>query len=790
MVAPSSSPSRGGARRPPEWIDRLLGSDPGLNRLRLAAQATLTIALAMLVERAFVGLTHALQLPEPPGLPAAQQAQLEAQHHGVLVIAIMIGALMGMMASFAASMFPRKRVQLLALVLMPVPMVAGLALGLALADHRAWALVSFAVVLGAGGYLRRFGPWGFFGGQLVFIGDFFGFFLAGAVGPGDLGWLAAEIFLGVAVAVLIQFTVFFPGRRPALRRTRRAFGALLHRVGSAALDVVDEPGDARRSRRLHRLLIRLNESALMVDAQLADPAALPEGSSAAAIHQRLFDLELAVTDLARFAERIAGLPKSRHLRDLVRSALTGVVASDPTRVAASGRAMLEAARVENALDDTQRIIVHRFAESALAYAATMQGRDPRTDAAPETDPTDEFTPSVELVGGYLPGSAMVSGEASTTPGSVLIDRVTLPPYGRVAIQLTVAVSASMLLGSLLSERRFYWAVIATFVTFMGAHHAAEQMRKGMLRVLGTLVGVVLGALAAHLTGTSLPASIAVILCALFLGLYLMRVSYLFMVTGITVMVSELYVQLDEFSDSLLLLRLEETAVGAAVAILTVLLVVPLRTRHVARLAVHNYLLAVDALVQAAVDALTSRAPATVLRAAARRLDAEYQTLVAVLRPLRSPLPLTANGPRRQLLQSAAASRNYGRNLLVDAHAAGPLDPEQHALLVEAGDRLRRSLGSLVDRLGPGHDLEEPYVRAASLFSRVAAGLTDPDVTAVTSRPQLALRDLQLLDGALVTFAELARMPVLALDEGPRPPAPAVPGQPVVTCSGRPASATG
>jgi uncharacterized membrane protein YccC len=68
-------------------------------------------------------------------------------------------------------------------------------------------------------------------------------------------------------------------------------------------------------------------------------------------------------------------------------------------------------------------------------------------------------------------------------------------------------------------------------------------------------------------------SIAVILAALFFGFYLQRINYAFMVTGITVMVAQLYVQLDEFSNSLLL-RLEETALGAAVAIAVVMLVFP------------------------------------------------------------------------------------------------------------------------------------------------------------------------------------------------------------------------
>jgi hypothetical protein len=73
---------------------------------------------------------------------------------------------------------------------------------------------------------------------------------------------------------------------------------------------------------------------------------------------------------------------------------------------------------------------------------------------------------------------------------------------------------------------------------------------------------------AHLVGDRVGLQIAVVLISLFLGLYLFRINYAFMTIGITVMVSQLYVELDEFSNSLLVLRLEETAIGAGVAIAT------------------------------------------------------------------------------------------------------------------------------------------------------------------------------------------------------------------------------
>jgi hypothetical protein len=60
------------------------------------------------------------------------------------------------------------------------------------------------------------------------------------------------------------------------------------------------------------------------------------------------------------------------------------------------------------------------------------------------------------------------------------------------------------------------------------------------------------------------------------------------------------------------------------------------------------------------------------------------------------------------------------------------------------------------------------VRSASLFARVADMLPGQ---AFTSRPQLALRDLQLLDGALAETARWAGVPVTDLDTVPSAAAP-------------------
>jgi hypothetical protein len=60
----------------------------------------------------------------------------------------------------------------------------------------------------------------------------------------------------------------------------------------------------------------------------------------------------------------------------------------------------------------------------------------------------------------------------------------------------------------------------------------------------------------------------------------------------------------------------------------------------------------------------------------------------------------------------------------------------------------------------GRGLTRGYTRSASLFERVAEGLSGEPLT---SRPQLALYNLQLLDGAMAEAARCVGIPVTDLD---------------------------
>jgi uncharacterized membrane protein YccC len=228
---------------------------------------------------------------------------------------------------------------------------------------------------------------------------------------------------------------------------------------------------------------------------------------------------------------------------------------------------------------------------------------------------------------------------------------------------------------------------------------------------------------------------------LFLGFYLMRINYAFMVVGITVMVSQLYVQLGEFSDSLLLLRLEETALGSAVAVAVVVLVLPLRTRRVLRIALRDHIQAVGQLADHASSYLAGEGADGTLHADARVVDASYQALVATAQPLRRNLFGTFDEETGQVMRLASASTALHNSVEVVAAAL-------------TGSR------------------NVTYTRSSSLFEwaeRQLDGRFD-----VPDGGQLAIRDLKLIDGTMARMAEVMGLSIADYDTSAGPPVTTAP----------------
>jgi uncharacterized membrane protein YccC len=747
----------------------LVGPDPGLNRLRTVVGATVTIAGAIGAEWLFVHVTGALQRPVPPAATGASAAarvaaDVAAVNHAVLIFGMVLGGIIGLMAAvYVQDTSPRD--QVVSMLVLPLPMIAVLALSLAVAGHRVLALCLLPPILAAGTYLRRFGPAGVRVAPLLFTGYLFGLLLRSVITVGDIGWLTAEVGVGILVAIVVKVGVFHDTSGRALRRTQRSYAARARRLAGLALTTFDEPG-LWASRRLHRQVTRLGQATQLIDGQLADPDEARADSTPALLHQWLFDAELAVANLVRFAEALGRSSLRAGQRERVREILLSLRDGRFGKARASALAVAETltapAGAGSPAGDNTKIIAHRFAGSVTDFADALSqwlelgAQEQRGGAL--------FTPAVPLrQGGSLSVTAAATAQASSSSERGRhLRRAAVAPYVRTAIQVGVAVGAAIALGDLLTGQRFYWAVIGAFVVFQGTSNTAEQIGKALSRIAGTLAGIVVGSGLVDLIGPHAAGwTIVVILASVLLGLYLQRASSAFLVIGVTVMVSQLYAELGDFSTALLVQRLEETAIGAAVAVVVVLAVLPLHASRVARVALRGYLAAMASLLRHAYATPGGAEDAALVQADTRALNAAYHALASTIQSMRR---VQASGQSQRAgtaMAAATAGRHYALNLVRDIPPTVTPDADIAALLDRGCQTLQASLTALQSAVADPHGTT--YTRSASLFDLVEQRLAAPASNG--GRRHLALRDLRLIDGALAELAGALGMDITSYDSG-------------------------
>jgi len=730
---PSTSPQRARLRR---VTDGLVGSDPGLTRLFSALEVMAAVLATVGVAFVFMRLTHVLWLEAPDHATAAQLAGVDAQHRGMTLLAVILGGLLGLMSAFLV-LETEPRAQALTLVLMPLPLLLTMALSIKLEPHRVTGIAVMAIVIALGVYARqfvpRFGPRALLYGNLLFVGYFFGFLSGGSLEEHQLGWLAVIMFISAAVAfVLKQF--WNRVRAGRLARLRHDLIAQSRSVAAAALDVwtATTPRAGRRARRrLHKQIARWSAAALTIDALLGERP--DTDGRGAAVHQALFDFELAVQNVARFAELLSEATLSPEVRAEVGGWLADL-ATMPSPPSPPGppppmpstqgmwpRAAAWLAHLNEAVAE-QRQAVETWGQEAAA-----------SDARDGT-----FESAVTLIYGNLPGSAL-AGVAAATP-RVEGGGWTLSPAARTALRVAIAVGAASIVGSLVSEHRFYWAVIAVFIAFMGAETSVEQVRKAFHRVIGSVVGILLGSVIAHAIGTSAWAVLAIAL-SLGIGVYYMSVNYAIMVVGITVMVSMLYEQLGELTDSLLVLRVTETLIGSALAMIAALTIFPVDTRRAALIAAERVLGSLADLLTYVRRALAGdEEAAAALTSASRALDHEATQLAATARPLaydprrREPIwdemrlfGEAAHHARNLVAQVpliVASGTSVGDDVLTILQREGEVVRGTRAAL-EAGDApapstdLAAPIAAIHQRLiDEGHAIEDPQRRFARHLRRL------------------------------------------------------------------------
>ena len=751
------------------------GIDPGLVRLRLATGALLSIVLAL-------ALAVTLQ-------------RLSGEQPTVVIMA----AVLAMVSNIAVNETAVERVRVTTALLV-LPATAAVALGTVLAPHRLLADAVFVAIMVGGVYIRRFGPRGFAIGMAAVMAYFFSQFLGAQVSA--LPWLVLTAAFGVGSAWLVRGFLFAEKPEQTLERLVRAFRARVHALIFVVAELLDEEDedteDARRA--VGRRRTRLNETALLIAEHLERRD--EEGE----LEVYIIDAELAaerLADTARYLVVTSGRPPDA-LRCPLLAALRSLGAATATGTApARVPALLEAAqrrvaplvdRVEGLGDDGQRVAfaVARLADAlvegrkhhptapadepsepagattGMTATGTVATGDAATGDAATGDAATGHAATGHAATGHAATGHAATGHAATgdaakddtvTGGPATGDRAAEPDdeavkpglalTTRQAVQVGVATSLAIVGGELISPSRWYWAVIAAFVVFAGTSSRGDVLTRGRDRVIGTVGGVIAGmALAFVVDGAVVPTLVLLLVC-LFLAIYTVRISPGLLAFWITALLALLYGLIGQFSVETLVLRIEETAIGATLGMLAGFLILPTGTREAFGTALDEVVDATYAVLDAAVERILGRPVAVAPVELARDLDAALGVLRQRAHPLDNPLPRRrGRSSYARAVRVFTAVDHYVRLLARISDVAR--DPEWAETLLPAVAQIRTNVDGLRALL---MHVDGPEVisaeRAVDQAEAHAAHHPEPEL-----RRQLlvATRLLRRMDQAVYGFA--------------------------------------
>ncbi|QLJ06283.1 FUSC family protein [Streptomyces sp. NEAU-sy36] len=724
--------------------DRLAAWDPGLLRLTAGLRTVASIALTLAV-------LAALRAPVP------------------LLVA---GAIAAMVATFAIREKQRGPQAVTLAIGLPVALVS-VTLGTLLSRYVIAGDLFFVVLIACAVYGRRFGDRGTALGLIGFQTYFLSLFVHAT--PALLPQLYGVVLTAFVCGALVRFVLLPQTPAGTLERLRQAFRARLAQLIDTQIELLDA-GPEEVEKVLEELrtgTARLHETALLIQGRLEDGTS--EKSVARLLQRRVADAEIASERLglllltARSAERTdtltlhlpgAPLPSGGELpvRDEATAALRRdlralrLLALRPAHEAAGTalahvRNRLLGYREEENLPQASPAVQDVFrglgeaARAALGLRIALDGPQDESDDSPATARSRE---ELDAEDAAIEVSEETEPEAAE-PGGLR------RPTTRAAVQIAVGSSLAILGGELLSSQRWYWAVLTCWIVFINTASTGEILVKGYRRLVGTVLGVVAGIGLAGLVGHHTWTAFALVLLFVFAMFYTAPLSYTLMSFFVTAALGLLYTLLNTYSAAVLVLRIEETALGAACGVIAAAVVLPIHTNRRTNELLVEVLDRLAEVTRAAVDQLSGGTGGDLVEQA-RELDQALADLRSATQPLTHPItPMrTRRNTARYVVALLETCAYHGRSLaataeLLPTHPAIAADPR----LRGAGARIVRNIETIAAHVADprsGGEIET----GSSIASMLEPGtLRTPRYGRVTDR---VLRHLQRMDEAVSGLA--------------------------------------
>ncbi len=552
-------------------------------------------------------------------LSSAVLFYLSSYGHRPFLLAL-IGALTALTGAFATD-DRTIREQKVTAIFLPIVAAMAIAIGAAVAPWRSVAVAILLVFTYGAIDVRKYGPrWSTLGG-IGYMSYFTALFFK--VPVDQISFVMIGIFVSGVFSYAVKFWIVPDRAQSAIAWSLSAYRAGLRRFNRAVQKELQTSSNLKIDRENVRAhIVRVNELALLSeDAILNASDALP-GSAAVvrALQGRVFDLELSARKIFESLE------------------------TRPRRATVDDLALLE--RGSFSLKVSEAAVV-----------------------------ADEETATPIL--STSPRMAAATGLA----------KIRYSPLGqrlhfqtRQAIQATLATAIATLIGSAISNDRWYWAPLTAYVVFTGTTRG-DSLRRAFHRLLGTATGVAAGLTLAYVFHGNHSWELAALFVSMFCAIFSIKASYAWYAFWLTAVLALFYSLLGLLTPGLLYLRIEQTVVGGLCGAVCAFLVLPISAKHSLRSELAKLF---EMLSQQLQDITSSRLPRRERRVRVRALERELLTLRAIAGPLRGSLGRPIREETRTVIHGAGALVHFARQLIVFfPDEAGPMRSSAQALAVRA-----------------------------------------------------------------------------------------------------------
>jgi len=257
---------------------------------------------------------------------------------------------------------------------------------------------------------------------------------------------------------------------------------------------------------------------------------------------------------------------------------------------------------------------------------------------------------------------------------------------RMAIQMAVALAIAFAVGFAFFGQRWAWIVLTTFIVLSGNRGRLDVAWKSVLRVGGAAAGTAFALVANMHAGGHDATTVALILVAVSLGVWLRPMGYGWWALFATIALALLQGFDDESAARLLSLRLEEILIGAIIGVATAWWLLPVCSTDVLRRHIADALAALGA----ALDPANAQRDARAFTGACvdvKQLAPAFRATRAVSPRARAPQPadwidalIACRDPAVAIIESGATPANVRRAIGAARKGLGDVATLESALI--------------------------------------------------------------------------------------------------------------